>query len=127
MRAALDTNILAYAEGVGDRARLEAARALVAQAPAGSLVIPVQALGELFRVLVRKAQRRPAEAQGIIASWRGSAIIQDTTAAVMDEAISIATTHDFQVWDAVMLEQGRRQALNSSCPRTCMMASPGAA
>jgi predicted nucleic acid-binding protein len=103
MLAALDTNVLAYAEGVGDQIRLNAARTLVAKAPTGSLIIPVQALGELFRVLVRKAGRRPDEAQAIIASWRGSTTVQDTTAAVMDAAVSISAAHGLQIWDAVML------------------------
>jgi predicted nucleic acid-binding protein len=48
MRVALDTNILAYAEGVDDLARKKIAVALVRSLDEGSTLL-VQVLGELFR------------------------------------------------------------------------------
>ena len=45
MRAALDTNVLVYAEGVGDSKRVSASRELLNKALAADLVIPVQCLG----------------------------------------------------------------------------------
>ena len=43
MRVALDTNILAYAEGLGDVTRCAAARLLVEQLPGDVVVLPAQA------------------------------------------------------------------------------------
>ena len=47
MKVALDTNILAYAEGVGDAARCKMARVLIEQLPVESVLLPAQTLGEL--------------------------------------------------------------------------------
>jgi predicted nucleic acid-binding protein len=55
MRIAIDTNILAYAEGVGDVARRDSALDLLKRLPPEIIIIPVQVLGELFRVLTGKA------------------------------------------------------------------------
>ena len=63
MRVALDTNLLAYAEGVNGPDKQEAALALITRLPRAAVVIPAQALGELFNVLVRKAQRSRGEAR----------------------------------------------------------------
>ena len=57
MRVALDTNILAYAEGVNGAVRKKAALDIIEKLPAESTFLPVQVLGELFQVLVRKAER----------------------------------------------------------------------
>lgn len=62
MRVALDTNILAYAEGANGAAMKDAALELLEKLPPGTTVVPVQALGELFNVLVRKARRSPVDA-----------------------------------------------------------------
>lgn len=59
MRVALDTNILAYAEGVNGANMKQAALQLVEKLPASVVLLPVQALGELFSLLVRKAGREP--------------------------------------------------------------------
>ena len=63
MRVALDTNVLAYAEGVNGSAMKKAALELVENLPQSSVVLPVQALGELFQLLVRKAGRSPVGAR----------------------------------------------------------------
>ena len=66
----LDTNVLAYAEGVNDSGRQACALDILARLPIGATVIPVQVLGELFRVLTRKAQRTPADARAAICLGR---------------------------------------------------------
>ena len=78
MRVALDTNVLAYAEGVNGPAMKESATDLVRRLPAGSAVLPVQTLGELFNVLVRKAGRSPANAQTAILTWMDAFPVVDT-------------------------------------------------
>jgi predicted nucleic acid-binding protein len=57
VRVALDTNILAYAEGVNGAPMKTAALELVHRLPEGTTLLPVQTLGELFNLLVRKAGR----------------------------------------------------------------------
>ena len=51
MRAALDTNLLVYAEGFGDTPRVDATRRVLEKLGNADVVIPLQCLGELFRVL----------------------------------------------------------------------------
>ena len=71
MKVALDTNILAHAEGVNGAARRNAALDLVQRLPAEVAIIPVQVLGELFNVLVRKAGRTRAEARDALLKLLG--------------------------------------------------------
>lgn len=66
MKVALDTNILAYAEGTNGPEMKNAALELIQDLPAASIVLPVQTLGELFNVLVRKAKRSDASARTAI-------------------------------------------------------------
>jgi predicted nucleic acid-binding protein len=76
---------------------------LFASVPAGQLVIPVQVLGELYNILVRKQRRSGTEAAARIEVWRDFAILADTTAAVMASAVSLATDHRLSIWDAVVI------------------------
>ena len=66
MRVALDTNILAYAEGLGDARRCEQARLLLAALSINDTLIPAQVLGELSRVLTLKARRSAAEVREVV-------------------------------------------------------------
>mgnify|MGYP001397670095 CR=1 FL=1 len=50
MRVARDTNILAYAEGVGDAERCRQATELVASLSTDATILPAQTLGELFLI-----------------------------------------------------------------------------
>ena len=59
--AAVDTNILAYAEGVNGFEPRQAALGILRRLPTRATVIPVQALGELYNVRVRKTGRSAAE------------------------------------------------------------------
>jgi predicted nucleic acid-binding protein len=103
MKAALDTKVLVYAEGWGDSARCEAARALVLRLAPGDVVIPVQVLGELQRVLTRKAGRSAAEAREAIQTWCDAFDTADTTLAAMQSAQDLAADHQLGIWDAVVL------------------------
>jgi predicted nucleic acid-binding protein len=62
MRAAVDTNILAYAEGVNGFEPRQAALGILRRLPTPATVIPIQALGELYNVLVRKTGRSAGDA-----------------------------------------------------------------
>ena len=93
MRVALDTNILAYAEGVNGAPMKTAALELVHRLPEGTTLLPVQTLGELFNLLVRKAGRPPAKARKAILSWRDAFPLIETSAEVMLAAADLATDH----------------------------------
>jgi predicted nucleic acid-binding protein len=103
VRVALDTNILAYAEGVNGAPMKKAALALVQRLPEGTTLLPVQTLGELFNLLVRKAGRPPAKARMAILSWRDAFPLIETSAEVMLAAADLATDHRLSFWDSVIL------------------------
>ncbi len=103
MRVVLDTNIVAYAEGVGDKARCLRAREVVAGLPVEKVLIPVQVLGELYRVLTRKAGRTPSDSKKAILGWTDAFTTLDTTKPAMESALDLAADHEFQIWDALIL------------------------
>ena len=103
MKIALDTNILAYAEGTNGAAMRARALGVIQRLPPEAIVIPVQTLGELFNVLVRKAGRRPARARTAVLGWRDAYAIIETSAAVMVNATDLASDHGLTIWDSVVL------------------------
>jgi predicted nucleic acid-binding protein len=103
VRVALDTNVLAYAEGVGSAERRGSALDLVQRLPQEATVIPVQVLGELFNVLVRKAGRSRADARDALLSWRDTFPAIETSPEIMLTAADLATDHQLGIWDAVIL------------------------
>ena len=103
MRVALDTNSLAYAEGVNGAPMRKAALELVQRLPEGTTFLPVQTLGELFNLLVRKARRSPVKARKAILSWRDAFPLIETSAQVMLAAADLATDHQLTIWDSVIL------------------------
>ena len=116
MRAALDTNVLVYAEGVGDPPRCDQARSLVARMPLEQLVLPAQTLGELYRVLTGKAGFDADRARMALLSWADTIEIADSTWSAFQGALDIAADHRLQIWDALILsvaaENGSRLLLS---------------
>jgi predicted nucleic acid-binding protein len=103
MRIALDTNVLVYAEGANGAIMRDRALKLIQRLPPETIVLPAQALGELFNVLVRKARRRPVRAREAVLSWRDAYEVVDTTAAVIVNATDLASDHGLTIWDSVVL------------------------
>jgi len=103
VRVALDTNILAYAEGVNGATMRRTALELVDKLPEGAVLLPVQTLGELFNLLVRKAGRAPATARKAILSWKDAFPLIETSAEVILAAADLATDHHLDIWDSVIL------------------------
>ena len=103
MRIALDTKVLAYAEGTNGALMRDRALKLIERLPPGSVVLPAQTLGELFNVLVRKAKRRPSRAREAVLSWRDAYGVVDTSAAVIVNATDLASDHGLTIWDSVLL------------------------
>lgn len=103
MRIALDTNVLAYAEGINNNERRTDALALIRQLPQQAAIIPVQVLGELFNVLVRKGGRSRSEARDALLSWRDTFPTAETSPETMLMAADLSTDHQLGIWDAVIL------------------------
>lgn len=103
MRVAIDTNILAYAEGVGDAARRDATMDLLARLPPEYVLLPVQVLGELFRVLTGKANCSPDMARARILQWADSFEVTDSTWSAFQSAFDLTADHGLQIWDALIL------------------------
>jgi predicted nucleic acid-binding protein len=103
VNVALDTNVLVYAEGVNGSARRQAAFDLVQALPRGSTFIPAQTLGELFRVLVRKATWSPSSARTAILSWGDTFPLIETSPEVLLGAVDLAADHQLAIWDAVIV------------------------
>jgi predicted nucleic acid-binding protein len=105
--AALDTNLLVYAEGVAllpaDALKPARVRALLAALPSDDIGLPVQVLAELFRVLVGKAGWSRPTARRAIMAWRDLYPTIDTTAAVAMAAMDLCVDHQLSIWDAVVL------------------------
>ena len=103
INVALDTKLLAYAEGVNGIERKDDALRLLRRLPAESTLIPVQVLGELFHVLVRKAARSHADAHAAVLSWGDAFPLINTSNHVMLAATDLVHTHQLGIWDAVIL------------------------
>jgi predicted nucleic acid-binding protein len=103
LRLALDTNVLAYAEGINGAQMQGKAAALLAALPAGSVLLPVQVLAELFNLLVRKGRQLPAVAEANVIRWRNEFEVVDTSTSTLDSALELAARHQFTIWDALVL------------------------
>lgn len=100
---ALDSNILSYAEGMNDPERQRLAQACIAQLDFAHVAIPIQALGELYRVLVRKGGYSSHVAREIVTQWRDISHVLETNDAAFQAAMTLAGEHHLRIWDAIIL------------------------
>lgn len=103
MRVALDTNILAYAEGMNGPSMQTSARAIIQRLIPSTTFLPLQSLGELFRVLMGKAGWPASKARDAILDWRDSFPVIETSDSVLVAALDLATDHRLNIWDSVIL------------------------
>ena len=103
MRVALDTNVLAYAQGINGDARKKTALTLIGALPVGAIVLPAQVIAELFQILIRKGQLAPAQARTAIFSWCNVFPVAETSLPVLLGAAELAVTHRFGFWDGMVL------------------------
>jgi len=103
MRFAVDTNVIAYAEGVNGAVMKKKALELLARLPKDSTFLPVQVLGELFHLLVRKARRSPERARAAVLDWQDVFPLIETSPAVLLAATDLSVHHHFGIWDAVVV------------------------
>lgn len=103
MRLALDTNLLVYAEGLNGAAMQKSALDLLGALPPNIVVLPAQTVGEFFQVLIRKAQRTPAQARTTILAWCNVFPLAETSLPVLLGAVELAASHRLSFWDAIVL------------------------
>jgi predicted nucleic acid-binding protein len=103
MRVAVDTNVLAYAEGVGDAERCQVAIGLVERLPESAVVLPAQVLGELMLVLARKAGRTREASRDAVLGWADSFDVADSTWDSFQSAFDLSVNHEFRMWDALVV------------------------
>jgi predicted nucleic acid-binding protein len=103
MLAALDSNIILYAEGFNDEARRAAAQSYIHELGPKRIVLPAQAIGEMVNAQIKKAKRPSSYAIDRAQNWITQHIVQDTTTHVLEGAFDIVEQHQFQWWDAVIL------------------------
>lgn len=99
----LDTNVLAYAEGVDDAVRQARALQIIRSPALGRPIVPVQVLGELYRVLTKKAKWPAPIARERLMSWSDATTVRDTTAKALLSAVDLAADHKLSIWDAIIL------------------------
>lgn len=107
IRIALDTNILAYLAGVArlpaDAPKVAQVRSLMAGISGQvQVLVPVQALGELFVVLSRAGTPAP-EARAILLEFADALELLESSASVMKAALDLVVDHKLQYWDALIL------------------------
>ena len=103
MRVALDTNVLAYAEGLGDDVRCQLASDLIAKLNPINSLVPVQVLGELSRVLTIKLNKSSADARELLLSWSDAVVVADTTWTAFQSAMDLTVDHQISMWDALIM------------------------
>lgn len=126
MRAALDTNLLVYAEGFGDGPRVKASRALLQRLAKTDLVIPLQCLSELFRVLTGKAGRSALEAQKAVLSWMDAYPTLDSTTTAWQGAMDLCVSHQLSSWEALVLNVAAEGGALCCSQKISIPASAGA-
>jgi predicted nucleic acid-binding protein len=103
VRLALDTNILVYAEGVNGVSLKKTAVDVIRKLSPDETFVPVQVLGELFHVLVRKAGLKRESARTAILSWHDDFPVIETSPAIVLAAADLSVDHGLRIWDAVIL------------------------
>ena len=103
LTVALDTNVLACAENTNGAEMRDLALDLLERLPVEQTLIPVQVLGELFAVLVRKARRSRTHAREAVLHWGDSFPLIETSSDVILMALELTITHQFGWWDAVIM------------------------
>lgn len=91
-------------------------------------MVPVQVLGELFDVLVRKGGKSRSEGRDALLSWRDTFPVVGTSPEVMPAAVDLATDHELEGYGTrSSFRLLRSRDVACSCPRTFRKVSPGLA
>jgi predicted nucleic acid-binding protein len=69
----------------------------------GNVVLPVQVLGELFRVLTRKYRLPAADVRDLVVRWTDVHPAAASSANALQSAMDLAADHGLAVWDCLVL------------------------
>lgn len=100
---AVDTNVLVYAEGIGDVWKCRRADRLIGALPPARLFVPVQVLAELYRVLRRKGGLSASKARRNVLEWRDLAHPLPSKEQDLEHALGLSANHGHQIFDALIL------------------------
>ena len=103
MRIALDTNVLAYAEGANGATMRDKALKLIQRLPPGAIVLPAQRWANCSTYWFEKPSGARARAREAVLSWRDAYAVVETSAAVIVNATDLASDHGLTIWDSVVL------------------------
>ena len=103
MRIAIDTNILVYAAGADDVERQQKASDFLAAIADHQRFVPVQVLGEFYRVLRRKFRQTSGQANSMLARQRLGVTLIETSESALEGALELCQLHQFDIWDAINL------------------------
>ena len=107
MRVAFDTNILAYSAGVlksadDERKAAQCYTIILALGGVHQMVVPTQALGELFNVL-RRYHSNDDQAAGITNAIAEKYELVAAGPSTFRTAFQLAAQHSLQTWDSLIL------------------------
>jgi predicted nucleic acid-binding protein len=63
----------------------------------------VQVLGEIFRVMTRKAKRKPADVRSIVMDFRDTYPLLETTPQILLAAMDLGVDHQVNIWDGIIV------------------------
>jgi predicted nucleic acid-binding protein len=108
MLAAIDSNFMIYAQGVVDDPKNQVAQKLLQQIDPQRIVLPLQAVAETTRWLIKRARLERSIASGFARDWCATYAQQATTAEVIEGALELVERHNFQVFDAIILSTAKQ-------------------
>jgi predicted nucleic acid-binding protein len=106
-RFSIDTNILIYSIDKDAGPRHDQARALMDALADTDCVLTVQALGEFFHAVTRKAKMPTDEAAALVRDWMDLFPVAAADGRTLREAIGLKNEHGFGFWDAMLVEAAR--------------------
>ena len=103
INVAIDTNVLVYAEEVQRSRKQALAIELLEKLPGETTLLPMNVLGELYRVLTGKAKQSAEKARDAVFRWGDTFPMIELSSDIVMAAIDLASTHRLFIWDAVMV------------------------
>ena len=103
MRAAIDGNVMIYAEGLTEDSRNLVAQNLLKTISPDQIVIPLQAVAETVRWLIKRARKPLSLAANSAKFWSTNYFAQATDLNVLNAAMELMTQNRLQVFDSIIL------------------------
>ncbi len=102
MRVALDSNFMIYVEGLAEDPRNRVAQNLLKKISPGEVLIPLQAVLETVRWLIKRARQPLSLAAASATFWSTNYIPQATNFNVLTASMELMSQHHMQVFDCII-------------------------